>query len=290
MSENERRTELGDLKIANEVVGIIAGLAATEVPGVAGMSGGIAGGIAEMLGHRNLSKGVKVDVGAHECVVDLFVIIEYGYSIPEVARQIQENVKRAIEVMTGLDVMEVNLHVLGVQFPQEKKEDKGEKVEEEQVPASRGSKMTLLDRVFLGISALVLVIFAGLTAATLFGSDVLVAWLNSPSFGFDGSLVALILVLLAAYLVVLIGRMDTSKYIVYQRELGTVRISADSVESLIVEAASQIPGVQQVRASFTDVVEPKVTLKITAYPDHNLGELSEEIQESVKEYVEKRWE
>ena len=82
--------------------------------------------------------------------------------------------------------------------------------------------MTLLDRVFLGISALVLVIFAGLTAATLFGSDVLVAWLNSPSFGFDGSLVALILVLLAAYLVVLIGRMDTSKYIVYQRELGTV--------------------------------------------------------------------
>ncbi|HAI52055.1 MAG TPA: hypothetical protein DCL99_02030, partial [Firmicutes bacterium] len=114
--------------------------------------------------------------------------------------------------------------------------------------------MTLLDRVFLGISALVLVIFAGLTAATLFGSDVLVAWLNSPSFGFDGSLVALILVLLAAYLVVLIGRMDTSKYIVYQRELGTVRISADSVESLIVEAASQIPGVQQVRASFTDVV------------------------------------
>lgn len=147
--------------------------------------------------------------------------------------------------------------------------------------------MTLLDRVFLGISALVLVIFAGLTAATLFGSDVLVAWLNSPSFDFDGSLVALILVLLAAYLVVLIGRMDTSKYIVYQRELGTVRISADSVESLIVEAASQIPGVQQVRASFTDVVEPKVTLKITAYPDHNLGELSEEIQESVKEYVEK---
>ncbi|HPT82951.1 MAG TPA: Asp23/Gls24 family envelope stress response protein [Limnochordia bacterium] len=133
MSENERRTELGDLKIANEVVGIIAGLAATEVPGVAGMSGGFAGGIAEMLGHRNFSKGVKVDVGQHECVVDLFVIIEYGYSIPEVARQIQENVKRAIEVMTGLDVMEVNLHVLGVQFPQEKK---GE--EEQQAPAPRG--------------------------------------------------------------------------------------------------------------------------------------------------------
>lgn len=132
MTEKERRSDLGELKIANDVVGIIAGLAATEVPGVAGMSGGIAGGIAEMLGHRNLSKGVKVDVGERECVVDLFMIIEYGYSIPEVAGQIQDNVKRTIEVMTGLDVMEVNIHVQGVHFPQEKK------VEEAAVPATRG--------------------------------------------------------------------------------------------------------------------------------------------------------
>ena len=119
MAEQERRTDLGDVKIADEVVGIIAGLAATEIPGVAGMSGGIAGGIAEMLGHRNLSKGVKVEVGQAECAVDLFIIIEYGYNIPEVAQQIQENVKRTIEVMTGLTVVEVNLHVLGVHFPQE---------------------------------------------------------------------------------------------------------------------------------------------------------------------------
>ncbi len=123
MSEREGRVELGELKIANEVVGIIAGLAATEVGGVAGMSGGIAGGIAEMLGRRNLSKGVKVEVGEHECIVDLFLIIEYGYSIPEVAQQIQENVKKRIEVMTGLDVVEVNLNVLGVHFAEEKKSD-----------------------------------------------------------------------------------------------------------------------------------------------------------------------
>lgn len=121
MSEREGRVELGELKIANEVVGIIAGLAATEVGGVAGMSGGIAGGIAEMLGRRNLSKGVKVEVGEHECIVDLFLIIEYGYSIPEVAQQIQENVKKRIEVMTGLDVVEVNLNVLGVHFAEEKR-------------------------------------------------------------------------------------------------------------------------------------------------------------------------
>src|SRR5690554_7076067 len=104
MSENERRTELGDLKIANEVVGIVAGLAATEVEGVAGMSGGIAGGIAEMLGRKNLSKGVRVEVGEQEAAVDIFVIVDYGTRIPEVAWQIQENVKRAVETMTGLQV------------------------------------------------------------------------------------------------------------------------------------------------------------------------------------------
>ncbi len=118
MAENERRTELGELKIANEVVGIIAGLAAVEVEGVAGMSGGIAGGIAEMLGRKNLSKGVKVEVGEHQAAVDLYVIVDYGVSIPTVAEEIQGNVKRAIEVMTGLDVVEVNLHVLGVHFHQ----------------------------------------------------------------------------------------------------------------------------------------------------------------------------
>ncbi len=118
MAENERRSELGELKIADEVVGIIAGLAAVEVEGVAGMSGGIAGGIAEMLGRKNLSKGVKVEVGEHQAAVDLFVIVDYGVSIPKVAEEIQENVKRAIEVMTGLDVVEVNLHVLGVHFHQ----------------------------------------------------------------------------------------------------------------------------------------------------------------------------
>jgi len=119
----EQRTSLGELKIANEVVGIIAGLAATEVEGVAGMSGGLAGGIAEMLGRKNLSKGVKVEVGEHEAAVDLYIIVNYGVSIPEVASNIQKNVKQAIEGMTGLDVVEVNVHVLGVNFPQQTVEE-----------------------------------------------------------------------------------------------------------------------------------------------------------------------
>src|SRR5690606_14759986 len=116
MAETER-TELGELRIANEVVAIIAGLAATEVQGVAGMSGGIAGGIAEMLGRKNLSKGVKVEVGEEQAAVDLFVVVDYGVHIPTVAWNIQENVKRAIESMTGLQVVEVNVHVQGVHFP-----------------------------------------------------------------------------------------------------------------------------------------------------------------------------
>lgn len=123
MSDMEK-TEMGAVRIANEVVGIIAGLAATEVQGVAGMSGGIAGGIVEMLGKKNLSKGVKVEVGEKECAVDLYVIVNYGVEIPGVAWQIQENVKRAIETMTGLHVIEVNVHVLGVHFPQVVVEEK----------------------------------------------------------------------------------------------------------------------------------------------------------------------
>ena len=120
---------LGGLRISDDVVGVIAGMAATEVPGVAGMSGGLGGGIAEMLGRKNLSKGVKVEVGEKEAAIDLFVIVEYGVRIPDVASQIQVNVKQAIEGMTGLSVVEVNVHVQGVTFgTTETKEDESLRV------------------------------------------------------------------------------------------------------------------------------------------------------------------
>ncbi|NLC76688.1 MAG: Asp23/Gls24 family envelope stress response protein [Clostridia bacterium] len=116
------------MRIADEVVAIIAGLAATEVPGVAGMSGGIAGGIAEMLGRKNLSKGVKVEVGEKEAAVDIYVIVEFGVRIPDVALQIQEGVKQAIEGMTGLKVVEINVHVQGVVFPQAEQQEEEQRV------------------------------------------------------------------------------------------------------------------------------------------------------------------
>ncbi len=115
----EEQTSLGSIRIADEVVKVIAGLAAIEIKGMAGMSGGLVGGIAEMLGRKNLSKGIKVEVGEKEAAVDVFVIMEYGIRIPDVAAQIQESVKGAIERMTGLVVVEVNVNVQGVAFASE---------------------------------------------------------------------------------------------------------------------------------------------------------------------------
>lgn len=116
--------EFGSVKIADDVVSIIAGLASTEVKGVAGMSGGIVGGIAELLGKKNLSKGIKVQVAEKEVTVDLYIVVEYGVKIPDVAWEIQEKVKKAIESMTGLDVVEINIHVQGVNM--EKEDEKKE--------------------------------------------------------------------------------------------------------------------------------------------------------------------
>lgn len=110
------KTDLGNIQIAPEVIEVIAGLATIEVDGVAGMSGGFAGGIAELLGRKNLSKGVKVEVGQREAAIDVSIIIHYGNKIPEVAGEIQRNVKQAIESMTGLDVIEVNVHIHDVHF------------------------------------------------------------------------------------------------------------------------------------------------------------------------------
>lgn len=127
------RTEMGNIQIAPEVIEIIAGLATIEVEGVAGMSGGFASGVAELLGRKNLSKGVKVEVGQKEAAVDVSVVIEYGRRIPEVASAIQANVKHAIQSMTGLTVVEVNVHIHDVMFKgQERSED-----EEEAVTAQR---------------------------------------------------------------------------------------------------------------------------------------------------------
>jgi len=111
--------EVGTLRIEPDVVGAIAGLAATEVPGVAGMSGVT---LVEMLRKSNLSKGVRVTIGEREAIVDLYIVLEYGVKIPEVAQRVQENVRSAIETMTALQVVEVNVHVQSVILQETKDE------------------------------------------------------------------------------------------------------------------------------------------------------------------------
>ena len=98
------------IKIANDVVASIAGVAVSEVPGVYGM----AGGITEIFGKKGLTKGIKVEVGDKETKIDVNIIVEYGVRIPDVAFEIQNKVKKAVESMTGLKVVEVNVHIQGV--------------------------------------------------------------------------------------------------------------------------------------------------------------------------------
>lgn len=117
-----KRTEkglLGEVKIADDVIAIIAGLAATEVTGVAKMCGNITNELVSKLGMKNLSKGVRVSVEGNFVNVDLALELDYGVSIPEVSEKVQNRVKTAIENMTGLNVSEVNVRVAGVTLEEE---------------------------------------------------------------------------------------------------------------------------------------------------------------------------
>lgn len=119
--ENHPDTDdMGAIKVADEVLSIVAGLAASEVNGVYGMSGGIREGLTDMLGKQNFSKGIKVYTEGHTVRVEVHVIITYGFNIPDVAIKLQEKVKEAVENMTGYEVTGVDIHVEGVKKKKEK--------------------------------------------------------------------------------------------------------------------------------------------------------------------------
>jgi uncharacterized alkaline shock family protein YloU len=111
--------ETGLIRISDDVVATIAGLAALETPGIAAMSGGISEGLAKRLSGKNVQRGVSVEVGQVEAAIDLRIIVNYGSKIQEVCRDLQENVREAVENMTGLSVVEVNVKVEGVAFREE---------------------------------------------------------------------------------------------------------------------------------------------------------------------------
>lgn len=141
MEENNNKEELNEvlesetaentIKISDDVVSIIAGKAVSEVEGVSAMAGGFAGGITEVLsGKKNFSKGIKVEVGEKETKIDVNIIVEYGTRIPDIAFEIQNRVKKAVENMTGLKVLEVNVHVQGVHTPDDDEKENTQEVEE----------------------------------------------------------------------------------------------------------------------------------------------------------------
>ena len=108
------KDQIGEVHIANEVVAIIAGLAATEVEGVASMAGDITSEIISKLGMKTLSKGVKVDVFQDEVNIELGLVLKYGFNIPDVSKLVQDKVKTAVETMTGLRVTEINIKISDV--------------------------------------------------------------------------------------------------------------------------------------------------------------------------------
>lgn len=119
MAENRniiqiKSDQLGEVKIADEVVAIVAGLAATEVEGVSSMAGNITNEIVSKLGMRNLSKGLQIEVENDEIRVSVAINIAYGYNIPEVSAKVQDKIASAIENMTGLHVTEVNVRIASV--------------------------------------------------------------------------------------------------------------------------------------------------------------------------------
>ena len=138
----------GTVSFATEVVATIAGLAATEVEGVASMSSQ-SSGFADMFSRknsRNFTKGVRIDLDDNKVTVDITIVVEYGSPVPDVARSIQENVKKAIETMSGLDVHAVDVHVAGVSFEREQKavaeleEQRKKMLEKSEAPAEEPAK------------------------------------------------------------------------------------------------------------------------------------------------------
>lgn len=118
--ELEESTSLGSVQIADDVVAIIAGLAATEVDGVSAMAGNITNELMSKVGYKSLTKGVKVDIDERNVKVELALVVDYGFNIPTTCGKVQEKVKSTIENMTGLEVTDVDVRIAGVDVNKDK--------------------------------------------------------------------------------------------------------------------------------------------------------------------------
>ena len=120
MQNEYAASALGEVKIADDVVSMIASLATNEIEGVSSLVGNITNDLMSKVGMKNLAKGAKVEVNGKKVIVDVSIIVEYGYNIPFTCGKVQEKVKNAIENMTGLQVVDVNVRIVGINMPKEK--------------------------------------------------------------------------------------------------------------------------------------------------------------------------
>lgn len=125
----EENEDVGNIRISVDVVSTIASIATSEIKGVAGMYSSFANGIVNKLGaKKNLTKGVKVEMMENLAAIDVYIVVDYGVRIPELAWEIQESVKNNVETMTGLEVDKVNIHIEGVNFEKAEEKDASVKV------------------------------------------------------------------------------------------------------------------------------------------------------------------
>ncbi|WP_026569988.1 MULTISPECIES: Asp23/Gls24 family envelope stress response protein [Sediminibacillus] len=116
-------SDLGKVEIAPEVIEVIAGIATTEIKGVYAMRGNFASGVAERFGKKSHGKGIKVELTDKGVLIDVFVVLDYGSRIPEVAQKIQTNIRQALRNMTALEIDEINVHIVGVQIDRDETEE-----------------------------------------------------------------------------------------------------------------------------------------------------------------------
>ena len=131
MKRPEIPNDMGEVRIADEVVSTVAGLAAIEVEGVASMSGGWGTDLVEKLGKKNFGKGIRVEINDQETSIDIFISIMYGYPIPQVAENVQKEVRTAVETMTGLTVKAVNVHIVSVTLKKAAEDEPANEIEAE---------------------------------------------------------------------------------------------------------------------------------------------------------------
>ena len=121
--KTDPKKEGDSIRISSEVIAVIAGIVSSDMPGIAGMSGGVVGGIAEKLGRRDLTKGIKVRINEDKVAIDMNIIVEYGTSIVESTDKLKKEVRANVEKTTGLKVEAVNINVLGIEIQKEEEEE-----------------------------------------------------------------------------------------------------------------------------------------------------------------------